>query len=95
MPVHLAGQSCDMAAIHALGREFGFRIIEDASHAVGGRYLGEPVGDCRYSDITVCSFHPVKIITTAEGGMALTNDAAGRAHGAAAQPRHHARGRRR
>jgi dTDP-4-amino-4,6-dideoxygalactose transaminase len=56
-------------------REYGFRIIEDASHAVGGRYLGEPVGNCRYSDITVFSFHPVKIITTAEGGMALTNDA--------------------
>lgn len=75
VPVHLAGQSCDMAAIHALGREHGFRIIEDASHAVGGRYQGLPVGCCRYSDITVFSFHPVKIITSAEGGMALTNDA--------------------
>jgi dTDP-4-amino-4,6-dideoxygalactose transaminase len=64
-----------MAAIHALGREHGFRIIEDASHAVGGRYQGLPVGCCRYSDITVFSFHPVKIITSAEGGMALTNDA--------------------
>ena len=74
MPVHLAGQSCDMAAIHALGREFGFHIIEDASHAVGGRFEGAPVGDCRYSDITVFSFHPVKIITSAEGGMALTQD---------------------
>jgi UDP-4-amino-4,6-dideoxy-N-acetyl-beta-L-altrosamine transaminase len=75
IPVHLAGQSCDMAAIRALGREFGFRIIEDASHAVGGRYQGRPVGDCRYSDIAVFSFHPVKIITSAEGGMAMTNDA--------------------
>ena len=75
VPVHLAGQSCDMAAIHALAGEYGFRIIEDASHAVGGRYQGRPVGDGRFSDITVFSFHPVKIITTAEGGMALTNDA--------------------
>lgn len=72
--VHMGGQSCDMQAIHALGRQYGFRIIEDASHAVGGRYLGEPVGSCRYSDITVFSFHPVKIITSAEGGMALTSD---------------------
>ena len=71
-----AGQSCDMAAIDALAGRYGFRIIEDASHAIGGRYRGEPVGDCRYSDITVFSFHPVKIITTGEGGMALTNDAA-------------------
>ncbi|MDR0701100.1 MAG: UDP-4-amino-4,6-dideoxy-N-acetyl-beta-L-altrosamine transaminase [Azoarcus sp.] len=76
IPVHLCGQSCDMAAIHALSRRFGFRIIEDASHAIGGRYRNEPVGNCRYSDITVFSFHPVKIITTGEGGMALTNDAA-------------------
>lgn len=74
VPVHLAGQPCDMAAIHALGQKYGFRIIEDASHAIGGRYKGEPIGNCRYSDITVFSFHPVKIITTAEGGMALTND---------------------
>lgn len=74
VPVHFAGQSCDMAAIHALGRRYGFRIIEDASHAVGGSYLGQPVGSCRHSDITVFSFHPVKIITTAEGGMAMTND---------------------
>ena len=65
-----------MAAIHALAREYGFRIVEDASHAVGGRYQGHPVGDARYSDIVVFSFHPVKIITTAEGGMALTNDEA-------------------
>jgi UDP-4-amino-4,6-dideoxy-N-acetyl-beta-L-altrosamine transaminase len=73
--VHLAGQSCDMAAIHALSRIYGFKIIEDASHAIGGQYQGEPIGNCRYSDITVLSFHPVKIITTAEGGMALTNSA--------------------
>jgi UDP-4-amino-4,6-dideoxy-N-acetyl-beta-L-altrosamine transaminase len=74
IPVHFAGQPCDMAAIHALAREYGFRVIEDASHAIGGRYLGEPVGNGRYSDITVFSFHPVKIITTGEGGMALTQD---------------------
>jgi UDP-4-amino-4,6-dideoxy-N-acetyl-beta-L-altrosamine transaminase len=75
IPVHLCGQSCDMAAIHALGRRYGFRIVEDASHAIGARYRGEPAGNCRHSDITVFSFHPVKVITTAEGGMAMTNDA--------------------
>ncbi len=75
IPVHLAGQSADMQAIHALGRQYGFRIIEDASHAIGGSYLGRKVGDCRFSDIAVFSFHPVKIVTTGEGGMALTNDA--------------------
>ena len=75
VPVHLTGQPCDMAAIHALGQKYGFKIIEDASHAIGGQYKGEPIGNCRYSDITVFSFHPVKIITTAEGGMALTNSA--------------------
>ncbi len=74
IPVHLCGQPCDMKAIHALGQEYGFSIIEDASHAIGATYHGEPVGNCRYSDITVFSFHPVKIITTGEGGMALTND---------------------
>ena len=74
MPVHLAGQSCDMRTIHALSRQYGFRIIEDASHATGGRYLEEAIGSCKYSDITVFSFHPVKIITTGEGGMALTDD---------------------
>lgn len=74
--VHLCGQPCEMAAIQALSQRYGFRIIEDASHAIGGRYQGEPIGSCRYSDITIFSFHPVKIITTAEGGMALTNDAA-------------------
>lgn len=71
--VHLCGQSCDMAAIYALSRKYGFRIIEDASHAIGGRYKGAFIGNCRFSDITVFSFHPVKIITTGEGGMALTN----------------------
>jgi UDP-4-amino-4,6-dideoxy-N-acetyl-beta-L-altrosamine transaminase len=75
IPVHLCGQPCDMEQIHQLSMEFGFRIIEDASHAIGGRYQGEPIGNCRYSDITVFSFHPVKIITTAEGGMALSNNA--------------------
>ena len=75
VPVHLCGQSCDMEAIHALSLRYGFKIIEDASHAIGGKYKGEYVGNCRYSDITVFSFHPVKIITTAEGGIALTNDA--------------------
>lgn len=74
IPVHLCGQPCNMAAIHSLSKRFGFKIIEDASHAIGGRYMGDPIGNCRYSDITVFSFHPVKIITTAEGGMALTND---------------------
>jgi len=74
VPVHLCGQPCDMQAIHALSQQYGFKIIEDASHAIGGKYQGEPIGNCRYSDITVFSFHPVKIITTGEGGMALTND---------------------
>lgn len=72
--VHLCGQPCDMQAIHALSQKYGFRVIEDASHAIGGKYQNEFIGNCRYSDITVFSFHPVKIITTAEGGMALTND---------------------
>ena len=75
VPVHLCGQPCDMQAIHALAQRYGFKIIEDASHAIGGRYQDLPIGSCVYSDITVFSFHPVKIITTAEGGMALTNDA--------------------
>ncbi|MCQ4240374.1 UDP-4-amino-4,6-dideoxy-N-acetyl-beta-L-altrosamine transaminase [Stutzerimonas stutzeri] len=73
--VHLCGQPCDMQAIHALAQRYDFKVIEDASHAIGGKYRGEFIGNCRYSDITVFSFHPVKIITTAEGGMALTNDA--------------------
>lgn len=71
--VHLCGQPCDMKAIHDLAKKYGFRVIEDASHAIGGKYRGEPIGNCRYSDITVFSFHPVKIITTGEGGMAITN----------------------
>jgi UDP-4-amino-4,6-dideoxy-N-acetyl-beta-L-altrosamine transaminase len=71
--VHLCGQSCDMKAIHALSKEYDFKIIEDASHAIGGRYLNESIGNCKYSDITIFSFHPVKIITTGEGGIALTN----------------------
>jgi UDP-4-amino-4,6-dideoxy-N-acetyl-beta-L-altrosamine transaminase len=74
IPVHMCGQSCEMDRIHALAQRFGFKIIEDASHAIGARYKGEPVGNCRYSDITIFSFHPVKILTTGEGGMALTND---------------------
>jgi UDP-4-amino-4,6-dideoxy-N-acetyl-beta-L-altrosamine transaminase len=74
VPVDFAGQSCDMRAIRQLADEYRFAVIEDASHAIGSRYLGQPVGNCQYSDITVFSFHPVKIITTAEGGMALTND---------------------
>lgn len=74
IPVHLSGQPCEMREIHLLSRRYGFKIIEDASHAIGGRYKGEPIGNCRYSDITVFSFHPVKIITTGEGGMALTNN---------------------
>jgi UDP-4-amino-4,6-dideoxy-N-acetyl-beta-L-altrosamine transaminase len=73
VPVHLCGQPCDMAAINELSKEYGFKIIEDASHAIGGRYQGEYIGKGRFSDITVFSFHPVKIITTAEGGMAMTN----------------------
>jgi UDP-4-amino-4,6-dideoxy-N-acetyl-beta-L-altrosamine transaminase len=74
IPVHFAGQPCDMAGIGELSRQYGFKIIEDASHAIGGKYKNDPIGNCRYSDITVFSFHPVKIITTGEGGMALTND---------------------
>jgi len=93
IPVHFAGQSCDMIAIQALSKEYGFRIIEDACHALGGQYKGEPIGNCRYSDIAVFSFHPVKSITTAEGGMAVTNDrfladrmARLRTHGITRQP---------
>jgi UDP-4-amino-4,6-dideoxy-N-acetyl-beta-L-altrosamine transaminase len=73
IPVHFAGQPCDMEAIHALGLEYGFEIIEDGCHALGARYYDQPVGNCRYSAITVFSFHPVKIITTGEGGLATTN----------------------
>lgn len=73
--VHLCGQPCDMQAISVLAKRYDFKVIEDASHAIGGKYRGEFIGNCRYSDITIFSFHPVKIITTAEGGMALTNSA--------------------
>lgn len=75
VPVHFSGQPCDMEVIYNLSKKYGFKIIEDASHAIGGKYKGEPIGNCRYSDITVFSFHPVKIVTTAEGGMAVTNRA--------------------
>lgn len=74
IPVHLGGLPCDMEAIGRLAKQYGFFVIEDASHAIGGRYQDEPIGNCRYSDITVFSFHPVKIITTGEGGASLTND---------------------
>lgn len=74
VPVHMCGQSCDMVRIHELSKQYGFAVIEDASHAIGGKYMNEPVGNCFYSDITVFSFHPVKIMTTGEGGMAMTND---------------------
>ena len=76
VPVDLCGQPCHLKEIRKLSDKYGFHILEDASHAIGSSYLGEPTGNCRYSDITVFSFHPVKIITTGEGGMALTNDAA-------------------
>lgn len=74
IPVHFAGQPCDMQAIDEMAKRYGFKVIEDASHAIGGKYKGQPIGNCVHSDITVFSFHPVKIITTAEGGMALTNN---------------------
>lgn len=73
IPVHFAGQSCNMLRIHQLSQEYGFKVIEDASHAIGGKYLDHYIGNCQYADITVFSFHPVKIITTAEGGLATTN----------------------
>jgi UDP-4-amino-4,6-dideoxy-N-acetyl-beta-L-altrosamine transaminase len=73
IPVHLCGQPCNMASIYKLSEQYGFKIIEDASHAIGGKYKGESIGNCRYSDITVFSFHPVKVITTGEGGMAVCN----------------------
>jgi UDP-4-amino-4,6-dideoxy-N-acetyl-beta-L-altrosamine transaminase len=74
MPVHFSGQSCDMREIAGLAQKYGFSIIEDASHAIGGRYREKTVGSCEYSSIAVFSFHPVKIVTTGEGGMAVTND---------------------
>jgi UDP-4-amino-4,6-dideoxy-N-acetyl-beta-L-altrosamine transaminase len=93
--VHLCGQPCDMQAIKTLAQRYDFKVIEDASHAIGGRYKGNPIGSCEYSDITVFSFHPVKIITTAEGGMALTNStelankmALFRSHGITRDPAH-------
>ena len=73
IPVHLSGQPCEMDKIHALSVEYGFAIIEDASHAIGGKYKDTPIGNCEFSDITIFSFHPVKIVTTAEGGVATTN----------------------
>ncbi|WP_413173369.1 UDP-4-amino-4,6-dideoxy-N-acetyl-beta-L-altrosamine transaminase [Anabaena azotica] len=73
IPVHFAGQSCEMDKIYTLSKQYNFKIIEDASHAIGGKYQGKPVGCCEFSDLTVFSFHPVKIITTGEGGMVLTN----------------------
>jgi UDP-4-amino-4,6-dideoxy-N-acetyl-beta-L-altrosamine transaminase len=76
IPVHLCGQPCDMSGINKLSQQYGFKILEDASHAIGGKYQDKPIGNCCYSDITVFSFHPVKIITTGEGGMAVTNDPA-------------------
>lgn len=95
VPVHFAGQPCDMAAIRLLSKKFGFKIIEDASHAIGGKYKGEFIGKGHYSDITIFSFHPVKIITTAEGGIALTNSteltqkmSVFRSHGITRDPAH-------
>lgn len=73
--VHMCGQSCDMESIHYLSQQYGFKVIEDASHAIGGRYKDGSIGCCKYSDITIFSFHPVKIITSGEGGIAVTNDA--------------------
>lgn len=74
IPVHFAGQSCDMHAIHALSQTYGFAIIEDASHAIGGAYRGNKIGGCHFSDMTVFSFHPVKVMTTGEGGAITTRD---------------------
>lgn len=95
VPVHMAGQSCDMRAIKKLSEEYGFTLLEDASHCIGADYADTKVGSCAYSDMAVLSFHPVKIITTGEGGMVLTNDAAlyerlclYRSHGITRDPRH-------
>src|SRR5205823_5884637 len=74
VPVHFAGQSCDMKAVGRLAKQYGFRVIEDASHAIGGSYSGAPIGNCEHSDMAVFSFHPVKIVTTAEGGLITTKD---------------------
>ena len=95
VPVHMAGQSCDMRAIKKLSEEYGFTLLEDASHCIGADYAETKVGSCAYSDMAVLSFHPVKIITTGEGGMVLTNDAAlyeqlclYRSHGITRDPKH-------
>jgi UDP-4-amino-4,6-dideoxy-N-acetyl-beta-L-altrosamine transaminase len=95
VPVHFAGQSCEMAAIAHLAQRYGFTVIEDASHAIGGQYRGRPVGCCEFSDMAVFSFHPVKIITTGEGGMVLTNQKSLydrllrlRSHGITRDPKH-------
>ena len=88
VPVHLTGSSCDMAAIGSLAKRYGFAVLEDASHAVGGQYQGEPVGNCSHSAITVFSFHPVKIITTGEGRLAHKRSCFVPAHGGAAHSRH-------
>lgn len=74
VPVHFAGSSCDMEKIASLSKKYKFNVVEDASHALGGKYKNEPVGSCFYSIATIFSFHPVKIITTAEGGAITTND---------------------
>lgn len=74
VPVHFAGQSCDMPRIHALGRKYGFKILEDAAHALGGEFAGRRIGGCEWSDAASHSFHPVKIVTSGEGGMITTND---------------------
>ena len=94
VPVHFAGQPCDMEAIHNLAAEYNFKIIEDASHAIGSKYGNSQTGCCRYSDVTIFSFHPVKIITSGEGGMVLTNNettakkiALLRSHGISKSPR--------
>jgi UDP-4-amino-4,6-dideoxy-N-acetyl-beta-L-altrosamine transaminase len=94
IPVHFSGESCAMDAIGRMAHQYGFRVIEDASHAVGGNYRGDPIGACKHSDITVFSFHPVKIVTTGEGGAALTNDSSLadrlrllRSHGVTRDPR--------
>jgi UDP-4-amino-4,6-dideoxy-N-acetyl-beta-L-altrosamine transaminase len=74
IPVHFSGQSCEMDKISMLAKEYSFTVIEDASHAIGGSYKSKKVGSCTFSDMTVFSFHPVKVVTTAEGGMVLTNN---------------------
>jgi len=74
IPVHFAGQPTEQEEIWSLAQEFGFNVLEDTAHALGGSRNSEPVGSCRWSSISIFSFHPVKVITTGEGGMALTND---------------------